>query len=483
MMIAVLVIEIMLIAFVLTLDILPGKYIVALVAGIIVIDCLMIWLINDRKPKSKKRLIGAILCGVMIVCSCVGSYFAYDTYKTMEIISAKMNQTITYDVVVLKDSVYEDLDDIEGQTVYSVKSGKDTYAQAKQKLESSVDMTLEETTGCMDAGEKLVSLTGIKQDNILFISDPEYDMTDDIIQGFKKETKVIHKITVKLPYESSDNIDVLHDSFNVLISGIDSRGEISDVARSDVNMIVTVNPQTRTILLTSIPRDAYVPLHTYGEYDKLTHTGIYGVEETLSTVEDWLDIDLNYYVKVNFSMVVGLVNAIDGITLYNEEEFQSSIAPYWYKKGWITMHGKKTLYYARERKWFEGGDARRTTHQQKVMEAIIKKVSSSEVILTHYTDILAVVSENMTMNLTDRELKALARMQLSDMDTKWTIEMANIKCEEAERGTFSMGMGRMLFVNIPKEESVEKVKEKIHDVMYPAETEETDDVTDLLQGN
>ena len=87
------------------------------------------------------------------------------------------------------------------------------------------------------------------------------------------------------------------------------------------------------------------------------------------------------------------------------------------------------------------------------------------------------------MNLTDRELKALARMQLSDMDTKWTIKMANVKCEEAERGTFSMGMGRMLFVNIPKEESVEKVKEKIHDVMYPAETEETDDVTDLLQGN
>ena len=124
MMIAVLVIEIMLIAFVLTLDILPGKYIVALVAGIIVIDGLMIWLINDRKPKSKKRLIGAILCGVMILCSCVGSYFAYDTYKTMEIISAKMNQTITYDVVVLNDSVYEDLDDIEGQTVYSVMSGK-----------------------------------------------------------------------------------------------------------------------------------------------------------------------------------------------------------------------------------------------------------------------------------------------------------------------------------------------------------------------
>ncbi len=468
MMIAVLVIEIMLIAFVLTLDILPGKYIVALVAGIIVIDCLMIWLINDRKPKSKKRLIGAILCGVMIVCSCVGSYFAYDTYKTMEIISAKMNQTITYDVVVLKDSVYEDLDDIEGQTVYSVKSGKDTYAQAKQKLESSVDMTLEETTGCMDAGEKLVSLTGIKQDNILFISDPEYDMTDDIIQGFKKETKVIHKITVKLPYESSDNIDVLHDSFNVLISGIDSRGEISDVARSDVNMIVTVNPNTHTILLTSMPRDSYVPLHMNGEMDKLTHSGVYGIDETIMTIEDWLNVDINYYARVNFKMLVKLVDAVGGIDVYNDIDFYSSVKGWHFNKGWHHMHGTYALWYLRERKAFKDEDEQRIRNQQKVMKALLEKCTSKKTLVANYTEILEAVGVDMQTSMSQKEMAELARMQLDDMP-EWTIKRQCIDGDDAELGTWSMGMNRPLFVSVPKEESVKKVSNNIKKVMNPEE--------------
>lgn len=468
MMIAVLVIEIMLIAFVLTLDILPGKYIVALVAGIIVIDGLMIWLINDRKPKSKKRLIGAILCGVMIVCSCVGSYFAYDTYKTMEIISAKMNQTITYDVVVLKDSVYEDLDDIEGQTVYSVMSGKDTYAQAKQKLESSVDMTLEETTGCMDAGEKLVSLTGIKQDNILFISDPEYDMTDDIIQGFKKETKVIHKITVKLPYESSDNIDVLHDSFNVLISGIDSRGEISDVARSDVNMIVTVNPNTHTILLTSMPRDSYVPLHMNGEMDKLTHSGVYGIDETIMTIEDWLNVDINYYARVNFKMLVKLVDAVGGIDVYNDIDFYSSVKGWHFNKGWHHMHGTYALWYLRERKAFKDEDEQRIRNQQKVMKALLEKCTSKKTLVANYTEILEAVGVDMQTSMSQKEMAELARMQLDDMP-EWTIKRQCIDGDDAELGTWSMGMNRPLFVSVPKEESVKKVSNNIKKVMNPEE--------------
>lgn len=468
MMIAVLVIEIMLIAFVLTLDILPGKYIVALVAGIIVIDGLMIWLINDRKPKSKKRLIGAILCGVMILCSCVGSYFAYDTYKTMEIISAKMNQTITYDVVVLKDSVYEDLDDIEGQTVYSVKSGKDTYAQAKQKLESSVDMTLEETTGCMDAGEKLVSLTGIKQDNILFISDPEYDMTDDIIQGFKKETKVIHKITVKLPYESSDNIDVLHDSFNVLISGIDSRGEISDVARSDVNMIVTVNPNTHTILLTSMPRDSYVPLHMNGEMDKLTHSGVYGIDETIMTIEDWLNVDINYYARVNFKMLVKLVDAVGGIDVYNDIDFYSSVKGWHFNKGWHHMHGTYALWYLRERKAFKDEDEQRIRNQQKVMKALLEKCTSKKTLVANYTEILEAVGADMQTSMSQKEMAELARMQLEDMP-EWTIKRQCIDGDDAELGTWSMGMNRPLFVSVPKEESVKKVSNNIKKVMNPEE--------------
>ena len=94
---------------------------------------------------------------------------------------------------------------------------------------------------------------------------------------------------------------------------MDVWGGIDQIARSDVNMVMTVNPQTKTILLTSIPRDSYVTLHSFGADDKLTHSGIYGVEETVSTVEDWLGYDMNYYIKANFSMLVDIVDAIDGV--------------------------------------------------------------------------------------------------------------------------------------------------------------------------
>lgn len=243
-------------------------------------------------------------------------------------------------------------------------------------------------------------------------------------------------------------------------------------------MIVTVNPQTREILMTSIPRDCYIPLHSFGEMDKLTHSGIYGVDETLETVQDWLDVDLDYYVKLNFTMVVLLINEIDGIDVYSDTAFKSSVSSFTYEKGMNHMRGKKALFFARERKSFEKGDAERIKNQQKVLKALIKKVTSSRVILTSYPDILEVVSDNMTTNISRRDMAALARMQLRDMDTKWSIKMTQVKCDEANRGTYSMGMGRELFVNIPREESVEKVKQQIHDVMYPAQ--EKEDPLDLI---
>ena len=122
--------------------------------------------------------------------------------------------------------------------------------------------------------------------------------------------------------------NIAEDPFNIYITGIDmwNHEKGYDHERSDVNMIVTVNPQTRKILLTSIPRDSYVRLHTAGEMDKLTHTGVYGVDETLNTVHDWLGIDLNYYVKVNFTAVVKIINAMGGITVESPIAFKSSIA-------------------------------------------------------------------------------------------------------------------------------------------------------------
>ena len=244
-------------------------------------------------------------------------------------------------------------------------------------------------------------------------------------------------------------------------------------------MIVTINPQTRTILLTSMPRDSYVPLHSFGQLDKLTHSGIYGVDETLNTVSDWLGVKFDYYVKCNFTMVVRLIDAMGGIAVYSDHDFHSSLKPqYYYFKGKNRLGGYRALYFARERKSFEKSDEQRILNQQRVMEGIINKVTTHKEILLNYKELLGIVAENMATNLSDQDLAALARMQLSDMDTKWTVETYAITGDGATRGTYSMGMGRGLYVSIPHEDTVAEAKKRIHDVMYPPAVED-DPKTDM----
>ena len=254
------------------------------------------------------------------------------------------------------------------------------------------------------------------------------------------------------------------EPFNLYISGIDSRHGIEETSRSDVNMIVTVNPHKREVLLTSIPRDAYVHLHMNGELDKLTHTGIYGIDETIGTVEDWMGIDVDYYARVDFQMLVNLVNAIGGIDVYSDYAFKSAVTKWTYEKGWNHMSGKKALYFARERKAFKGKDQQRIIHQQKVLKAIFKKVTSSETLLLNYTDILKAVEADMQTDMPMSMISDLVKNQL-ETGEEWTIHRQTVKGTMDQKGTWSMGPLRPLDVCIIDEESLQKCANRINALM------------------
>ena len=220
--------------------------------------------------------------------------------------------------------------------------------------------------------------------------------------------------TISITKESSrktKHVDVTEEPFNILVSGLDTTGDIGTPSRSDVNMIVTVNPATHQILLTSIPRDYYVTLSSKNAKDKLTHSGLYGVEETVSTVEDFMGIDINYYVKVNYSTITKLVDAIGGIDIDSPYGFTTHgmSAHYTFKKGQNHLNGSMALAYSRERKSWPDGDLRRNENQQIIIEAIIKKVSNSTTILTDYTSILNSIEENLS---TDMSQKAVSYTHL-----------------------------------------------------------------------
>ena len=265
---------------------------------------------------------------------------------------------------------------------------------------------------------------------------------------------------------------IAEDPFNIYITGIDQwhyeKG--LDLERSDVNMIITVNPQTRKVLLTSIPRDAYVRLHTAEQMDKLTHTGVYGVDETINTVEDWLGVDLNYYVKLNFTAVVNVINAMDGITVESPVAFKSSISKFTYKEGTNHMSGRQALYFARERKSFEGKDSIRVELQQLVIKAMLDKLTSSTTLLTRYGDILDAAASDLETNMPMSDMQALVKMQLGDMRS-WDIQSQKITGEYDMDYVASLTQEQKFQVYKTDDASVASCLDKISAVMNPTAAE------------
>lgn len=264
-------------------------------------------------------------------------------------------------------------------------------------------------------------------------------------------------------------VDVTSDSYNVYFTGIDQwdseKGK--DLERSDVNMIATVNPVTKQVLLTSIPRDAYVPLAKNGEMDKLTHTGIYGVDETINTVEGWLDIDLNYYVKVNFSGVVDVINALGGIEVYSPESFVPEKRS-WYtvQKGWNHMNGKEALAFARERHELKNGDASRVLNQQRVVKGIITKITSSTKLLTSYGKLLDVCEKDIKTNMSADEMISLAKSEMLNLGG-WEIKTQSLKGEYGQGVVASLSSSREYSIYKVDKKSIKECLDNMDDVMNP----------------
>lgn len=463
--------EIFFVVLLLVLDILPASYTFAILAGIVAVDIVLILLINGSKKTNMMRVTGLIIFMLLMNMLLVGDFYIYSTYDTMQKISKYRATWEIYNVITLRGGKYNQIGDVNGEKVKVLDMDSKQLTEAKERLVTKENVSYEESENLITLGRELLPEKGDKKDVIILATNPQYKTLNKQITGFKESTQSIYKIKVrKRSDDSTKRIDVRVDSFNVLISGKDIWGKLkSDKSGlSDVNMVMTVNPKTKYVLLTSIPRDSYVPLHSYGEKDKLTHTGIYGEEETKKTIEDFLDIDINYGITVNFSMLVDLIDAIGGIDVYSEYEFDSAIHDCHYKKGWNHLMGKPALYFARERKAFTDGDMQRNKNQQKVLKATIEKVTSSKVIMTRYSSILNSVEDKMYTDLSDKDLRMLARLTIRSMHTGWKVDTVNITGGTGGAPCFSMGNQNLSCV-FPSEESVEKAKTAIHDTMYPVD--------------
>lgn len=262
-------------------------------------------------------------------------------------------------------------------------------------------------------------------------------------------------------------VDVNNESYNVFVSGLDTYGSIDTESRSDVNMVVTVNPKTKKVLLTSIPRDYRIRLVDMGNVtDKMTHTGVYGIDQTVKSAEDLLNIDINYYVKVNFSTVVEFINAIDGVDVTSEENIEIGGKAGEYiqlQKGKNHLNGSQALVFARERYAYEAGDIQRNKNQQIIMKSIIEKATSSVTILFKYYNVLNTLGEYVETNMQTDEMKALIRGQLLNI-SKWDVSMQNLDGVGNMAPLYSTG-GAYAYVMEDDENAIRNAYRKILDVM------------------
>ena len=261
---------------------------------------------------------------------------------------------------------------------------------------------------------------------------------------------------------------ITKEPFVLYLSGVDTRGDLTDKARSDVNIIAAVNPVTKQVVLINTPRDYYVDLAGTNSKDKLTHAGLYGVQTSMDTLGNLYGVDVQHYIRINFAGFINIVDALGGVDVYSDQAFTSVGSPGYYDpttfvEGWNHLDGKAALAFARERHAFKTGDVQRGINQMKVIDAMLNKIKSPA-LLMGFTKILDAVSDSFVTSLSQNQISALVRMQLSDF-AEWNIERYTVTGSSGSSTKCYSAKGQKLYVMKPDENSVAKAKEMIAAVL------------------
>ena len=280
---------------------------------------------------------------------------------------------------------------------------------------------------------------------------------------------------------------ITKEPFVVYLSGVDNRGELTEKARSDVNIIAVVNPVTKRVALINTPRDYYVDLAGTDSKDKLTHAGLYGVETSMATLGNLYGVNVDHYIRINFAGFINIIDALGGVDVYSDQAFTSVGSPGYYDpttfvEGWNHLDGKAALAFARERHAFASGDIQRGINQMKVIDAMVAKMKSPAVLMG-FSKLMDAAADCFVTNLSQDQITALVRMQLSDF-ADWDIESYTVTGTSGSSTKCYSAKGQKLYVMLPDDSSVNKAKELIASVLGGEEamtsTSQTPEKTDVF---
>lgn len=439
-------------------DIIPDKYYRLMIIFLTIINIIScIFLIFKSKNKIYKiiKIFIYIITTLLLVAFTLGIIYLNKTMNLFENISLIKEETTNYYLIVLANSNYQEPSDLYGKTLsYFEATDKEVLSSIK------LDLIYSEEYDIRVLKDKLLN----KEVESILISDIIKNRYDEDDETFSQNTKILKTISIKTEIEDiTKRVSIKNTPYNILISGIDTYGDINTTSRNDVNIIATINPNTNKILLTSIPRDYYVKLHDKEGYkDKLTHASYYGINTVVKTVEDIFDININYYVKVNFNTVISLVDTIGGIEVYADQAIYLNGCPK-INVGINKLNGACALAFSRERHSYQDGDRHRGRNQQEVIRAIFTKLSTGTTIFTQYIDIIDALEGKFATNMDMTEITNFLKYEFSELKD-YTIESIQVD------GTGSMGKTysyptQELWIMIPDQKTIDSAKEKINAIL------------------
>ena len=439
-------------------NILAFRYLNLVATALILVVALVAFFLIIYK-KAEKFTIFLLILSILI-----GSVSLFTVQQFIGLTS-RLNETSNYSeysmsVVVLKDSEINSVTQLDS-AVAPTKTDNENIQKLLADIKSSqnTDLTVEQSSSYLAAYKSLIAgdtkaiVLNSVFENIIESEYPDYASKIKKIytKGFTK--KVEAPKTLK------------SQSFNIYVSGIDTYGSISSVSRSDVNILMTVNRATKKILLTTTPRDAYVPIADGGnnQKDKLTHAGIYGVDASIHTLENLYGLDINYYVRLNFTSFLKLIDLLGGIDVYNDQEFTAHTNGKYYPAGKVHLDSEQALGFVRERYSLADGDRDRGRNQQKVIVAILQKLTSTEA-LKNYSTIIDSLQDSIQTNMPLETMMDLINAQLESGGT-YKVNSQDLK------GTGRMGLPSYampdsnLYMMEIDDSSLASVKAAIQDVL------------------
>ncbi|MDD2208371.1 MAG: LCP family protein [Bacilli bacterium] len=450
------VISVLAASVILYFEVLPTKYLIVLFVILALIVLGISYKLNSRTSLFTKLLM-SLLTFIILLIEAVGIFYAFGTIDFLNNIFDTGFRVETYNVYVLKDSPYEKLKDLKDKKISVYESSAETYEKAVLRLNNKLDYDKHLEGSITTSINQVIN----KETEAVFISESLISIYKEDHEEEYKQLRVLDSIDILTKTKGDFKIvDVRRKPFVVYLSGSDAEGSINKVSRSDVNLLAVVNPKKGKIILINTPRDYYIALASKNAKDKLTHAGIYGIEESALTLAALYEVDVNYYARVNFTSFVKIIDALNGIEV--DSKFSFSYDGYTFKKGSNSLTGASALAFSRGRSMLPEGDISRGYNQQAVIAGIINKVSSPS-LLTKYNSLLNSLESGVMTNIDKNAITKLVNLQL-DENIKWEIENYNAKGTGADMPTYSAGSVKLSVLE-PDEESINEIKLKIKELM------------------